>query len=229
VTDQQHNKQQQAPEAELEPGFDDENPEVSDKPTVAPAFDVATYARETAGEQYDDETDENDRPTLTPPFDMETYAKETMAGADATKSAPHFSEGPISASVASTPQTRRFDELRRRFTSRDFAGALAWAESILADDPAASEARDCAERCRRLLAESHLTQLGPLHRVPAVVMKRDQLRTLSLDHRAGFLLSLVDGVSSFELILDISGMARDDGLRILADLTQQRVIAVRDD
>ena len=43
-------------------------------------------------------------------------------------------------------------------------------------------------------------------RVPVVMVAREQLRWLSIDHRAGFLLSHVDGVSSLEMILDVSGM-----------------------
>ena len=35
------------------------------------------------------------------------------------------------------------------------------------------------------------TRIGPLDRVPVVMVPRDQLRWLSIDHRAGFVLSLV--------------------------------------
>ena len=37
-------------------------------------------------------------------------------------------------------------------------------------------------------------KLGPLDRVPMVVVPRTQMRWLSIDHRAGFVLSLVDGL-----------------------------------
>jgi hypothetical protein len=70
-------------------------------------------------------------------------------------------------------------------------------------------------------------KLGPLDRVPVVMVARDQLRWLSIDHRAGFVLSLIDGVSSLEMILDVTGMPQLDGLRILSELAQQRIIAIR--
>jgi hypothetical protein len=60
-----------------------------------------------------------------------------------------------------------------------------------------------------------------------VMVPREQLRWLSIDHRAGFLLSHVDGVSSLEMILDVSGMPTLDALKILCELAQQRVISFR--
>jgi len=46
------------------------------------------------------------------------------------------------------------------------------------------------------------------------------------DVRAGFLLSLVDGGSTVDQILDISGMTRLDALRIMYQLLDQRVISL---
>ena len=76
----------------------------------------------------------------------------------------------------------------------------------------------CAESCRGVLKQMYTARIGPLDRVPLVMVARDQLRWLSIDHRAGFVLSLVDGVSSLEMILDVSGMPELDALRILSDV-----------
>jgi hypothetical protein len=73
----------------------------------------------------------------------------------------------------------------------------------------------------------YTARIGPLDRVPMVMVARDQMRWLSIDHRAGFVLSLVDGVSSLEMILDVSGMPELDALRILSELAQQRIISFR--
>jgi hypothetical protein len=59
-----------------------------------------------------------------------------------------------------------------------------------------------------------------------VAVPSDQIRWLSLDHRAGFVLSLIDGSSTVEELLDISGMNRLDALRILYTLYDQRVVAL---
>lgn len=69
--------------------------------------------------------------------------------------------------------------------------------------------------------------LGPLDRVPVVLVAREQLRWLAIDHRAGFVLSLVDGVSTASTILDVSGMPEAEALRILAELVQQDIVGLR--
>jgi hypothetical protein len=75
----------------------------------------------------------------------------------------------------------------------------------------------------------YTARIGPLDRVPVVEIARDQLRWLSIDHRTGFILSLVDGISSLEMILDVSGMPPLDALRMLFELVQQRIISIRED
>ncbi len=114
-----------------------------------------------------------------------------------------------------------------RFSLGDYTGALEIAESILASDPVDAAALRCAEDCREKLIQMYTARIGPLDRVPVVMVAREQLRWLSIDHRAGFLLSHVDGVSSLEMILDVSGMPLLDALKILAELQQQRVISFR--
>ncbi|MCA9647452.1 MAG: hypothetical protein KC492_42470, partial [Myxococcales bacterium] len=108
----------------------------------------------------------------------------------------------------------------------DFTGALVIAESILESDPDHADARRYADSCREVLTQMYAARLGQLDQVVAVAVPPDQIRWLSLDHRAGFLLSLVDGMTSIEEILDVSGMTRLDALRIMFTLVQQRVIAL---
>jgi hypothetical protein len=119
-------------------------------------------------------------------------------------------------------------EMQERFALGDYSGALVMAESLLEENPTHVEAREYAESCRAVLQQMYAAKIGPLDRVPVVEVAREQLRWLSIDHRAGFVLSLVDGVSSLEMILDVSGMPSLDALRILYELHQQRIIAFRD-
>lgn len=118
-------------------------------------------------------------------------------------------------------------EMTDRVSLGDFSGALEIAEQILSENPRDSAAKTCAENCRTVLRQMYATRIGPLDRVPVVTVSREQLRWLSIDHRAGFVLALVDGVSTVEMILDVSGMAELDALRILSELLQQRIIALR--
>ena len=119
-------------------------------------------------------------------------------------------------------------EMQERFALGDYSGALVMAESLLDENPTHVEAREYAESCRAVLQQMYSAKIGPMDRVPVVEVAREQLRWLSIDHRAGFVLSLVDGVSSLEMILDVSGMPSLDALRILYELTQQHIIAFKD-
>jgi hypothetical protein len=74
--------------------------------------------------------------------------------------------------------------------------------------------------------DMYSARIGQLSQVASVAVPPDQIRWLSLDHRAGFLLSLVDGHSTLDEVLDISGMPRLDAVRILFSLIEERVISL---
>ncbi|HTQ41792.1 MAG TPA: hypothetical protein VMI75_03475 [Polyangiaceae bacterium] len=141
-----------------------------------------------------------------------------VLGAIGSSPAPEITERTIEDPVA---------EMRERFSLGDYTGALEMAELILAEEPGNLEAAECGENCRTVLENMFAARLGPLDRVPMVVVPRTQMRWLSIDHRAGFVLSLIDGSSSVEMILDVCGMPRLDALRILHELVQQKIVAFR--
>jgi hypothetical protein len=118
-------------------------------------------------------------------------------------------------------------ELRERYALGDFSGALTIAEGILEDDPENGDAQRYAESCRDVLKQMYAARLGSLDQVPTVAIPAEQLRWLTLDHRSGFLLSHVDGVSTLEEILDVSGMNHLEAMRIIYELLQQKVIALQ--
>jgi hypothetical protein len=117
-------------------------------------------------------------------------------------------------------------QMRDRYAAGDFTGALVLAESLLETEPDNDEVQRYAQSCRDVLTQMYAARLGPLEQVVSVAIPPDQVRWLSLDHRSGFLLSLVDGVSSIEEILDISGMTRLDALRIMFTLLEQQIISL---
>jgi hypothetical protein len=122
--------------------------------------------------------------------------------------------------ATSTPET----EMKDRYAMGDFTGALVVAESILEANPGEEQAQRYAESCRDVLTQMYSARLGPTDQRVVVAVPPDQIRWLSLDHRAGFLLSMIDGTCSIDEILDISGMARLDAMRILFMLYEQQVI-----
>ena len=128
-----------------------------------------------------------------------------------------------SAPPSSDPQIRQIAD---RYATGDFSGALVLAEGILENSPEHPEATRYANNCRDVLTQMYSARLGALDQRVTVAIPSEQIRWLSLDHRSGFLLSLVDGTSSVEELLDISGMAKFDALRILYTLREERVIAL---
>lgn len=116
--------------------------------------------------------------------------------------------------------------MKDKFAMGDFSGALELADSILNKAPRDQEALSLAAKCREVLQDMYASRISGLDRVPLVVMSHDQIRWLSLDHRAGFMLSMIDGISSVDDLLDVSGMQRLDALRILCGLLDQKVISL---
>ncbi len=63
--------------------------------------------------------------------------------------------------------------------------------------------------------------------IPALVAGADHLRAAQLDGRAGFILSLIDGVTTVESLLDLSGMPVDQTLGILEGLSLYGIVELR--
>lgn len=62
--------------------------------------------------------------------------------------------------------------------------------------------------------------------VPRLAVTPGQLMALPLDHRAGFVVSFVDGTYTIEMILDACAMPREHALEILGDLEDRGIIQV---
>lgn len=135
-----------------------------------------------------------------------------------------------------TPPSMPFDEaselalrreMRERLLLEDFNGSLGLAQRLVEIDAHDGEARRVVEQCRKELRASYLTRLGGIDHIPVLTISRSELRWLALDHRAGFVLSLIDGGSSIEDIIDVSTMPSFEVLRTLYTLHTQNVISLR--
>lgn len=115
-------------------------------------------------------------------------------------------------------------EMTDRFALGDFSGALRAAELLLGQIANHSLARQVAESSREQLERLFLGRLGSVSAIPKVAVPESEVRWLGLDHRAGFLLSRVDGHTSVEDVLDMSGMPRMEALKILVELLDSGVI-----
>jgi hypothetical protein len=66
--------------------------------------------------------------------------------------------------------------------------------------------------------------VGPSQGVPVLAMSPGALAGQELDHRAGFVLSRIDGLMSLDALLDIASMPRFEALRIFASLIRVKAI-----
>jgi hypothetical protein len=113
---------------------------------------------------------------------------------------------------------------RELFSLGDFSGSLELVEKVLALEPDNLEAKGYLQKNEGTLMQMYASKLGDLRRAPRLLTKPDEVIWMNLHHRAGFLLSQVDGNMTYEDLAEISGMSRLETYRILADLVQNGVI-----
>jgi hypothetical protein len=140
---------------------------------------------------------------------------------DTVQDAAHMFE--VSARQESSLRVK-LERVRARFEVGDFSGALVLAEAMLEEEPRHLAAKCYADSCRAMLRQMYLARIGDKACTLRQVMDSEQVKGLQLDHRAGFLLSLADGVNTIDEILDVSGMPALDALRILYELIQEGVV-----
>lgn len=108
----------------------------------------------------------------------------------------------------------------------DFSGSLAFVEKVLAKVPDHAAARDYLARNRTTLTHLYESKLGSVGAKPRVVIRPDEILWLNIDHRAGFLLSQIDGKLAVEDLYALSGMSRMETAKILSELLEAGVIEI---
>ncbi len=109
----------------------------------------------------------------------------------------------------------------------DYERALVLAHAVLRERPADVIALACIDECGGALEALHVFSSASLQRVPVSAITGPALYGLKLDHRAGFILSLVDGVSTVALILDMCPMPRPQALQVVFGLIKDGVLAFK--
>jgi hypothetical protein len=112
------------------------------------------------------------------------------------------------------------------FTAGDYERAIELADLILEEIPSSPIAVLCKEMCASALEAFYARAVGPRERVP-VVNQAAYTGSVALDHRAGFLISLIDGMTTIEAILDVCAMPRWRALCVLADLIRGGIVKLR--
>jgi hypothetical protein len=158
-----------------------------------------------------DPSSESDRPTVPAPFDPAAFAR--------------HSELKLQA-VAQPPQTSTMGEARRLFDEGRPEEALFMLARLLEIAPLHAEANALSAECSAALERECMTAIGSPSAVLVVALSPGELKRFSLDHVSGFLLSLVDGRTDVETLLDLSGLSRLLALRHLRNLVLRGIIEV---
>ena len=115
-------------------------------------------------------------------------------------------------------------EIADRFALGDYAAALSAAELQLGLDPSDDNARQYAETSRQRLEARYLTRIGSLDYVFNLAVPAAQVKWLGLDPQAAFLLSLVDGQTTVDQVLEACQTKRLEALRVFTELLEAKAI-----
>ena len=115
-------------------------------------------------------------------------------------------------------------EARRLYDAGEFDAALDITKKVLsrAED---SEAVGLRKVIEGEMERQHLSTIGSLSKTPQIAVSPSEIPNLDLDHRAGFMLSQIDGMMTFEDLVELSSMPRVETLEVLANLLDNGVIA----
>lgn len=108
----------------------------------------------------------------------------------------------------------------------DLDGAFELLRRAHSTKPSRGEVGAALQRLGDELTRRASERIGDLQGVPEIAP--NPARARNLPPRKAFLLAQIDGQKSFEKILAVSGMPRDDGLRTFAQLLDDGLISVKE-
>jgi hypothetical protein len=153
----------------------------------------------------------DERATVVPSFDPEAFARDSEIKQRAGVAADG---GPT------------IDQARRLHLDGEHEQALFLLGRLLEIAPLHPEATRLSVDCRVALERQCLSMIGSESATLVAAVSPDELRTFALDNVSGFLLSLMDGATNVEAVLDISGLPRLLALRHVRSLLERGIIAV---
>ena len=182
----------------------------NERRTVVPKLDPGSEARTSIPVAPSwDADDDTARPTLVPAFDPEAFARDSELKQRAAR--PASGEPTI-------------DEARRLLAEGEAEEALFLLARLLEVVPLHAEASALSNECRAALERDCLSAVGTLSSVLVIAVPADELKGFGLDNMSGFLLSLIDGATDVETVLDLCGRPRLLALRHLRGLVDRGVL-----
>lgn len=110
------------------------------------------------------------------------------------------------------------------FEVGDYSGCLERAESFTKTHPDDEAILELIEKCRKVLMQMYESRIGSFERIPRKIIGEEELIWRNLDPLAGFIAAMVDGLVTFEDIVDISSVSRFETCRVLNQLLQDGII-----
>ena len=130
---------------------------------------------------------------------------------------------PLTADAPSPLDQRQ--EMQERYERGDYSGALDLADRFLNEFPDDAAVFRIRMSCRDVLIKMYESTIGSFDRIPRTEVSDREIIWRNLDSAAGFILSRIDGMVSFEDIIDISGFPRFETCRILSRLLKDGIIS----
>lgn len=100
-------------------------------------------------------------------------------------------------------------------------------EELQGIDPNNSQLRHLMQLNEQGMSQKFLVRLGNLEASPRLTADPGSLMGLGLDSRAGYLLTLIDGMSTYQDILELSPMSDEETAELLVYLLRENVIRHR--
>ncbi len=109
---------------------------------------------------------------------------------------------------------------------KNLEGALDLLREATTLDPDRIELEGYVDMVRTKLLKSYRERIGDVESTPRLLCEIQSISNLELTAEAGFLLSLIDGATTVDQILSLSGMDAFDAFRILNRLVDAEIATV---
>jgi hypothetical protein len=163
-----------------------------------------------------------DRPVEPDAMHMEAVAAQIDRDVDAGIPADEPPDGRTRRRVGAL-----IERAEREFAAGHFPIAVAALDLALDEKPESAIAQKIVHRHRDLLLRIYESYIGDDTATPLVALPAHEIALQALDSRAAFLLSRIDGMLTFEEILDVAGMSRLEAYRHLCRLLLRGILEVR--
>jgi len=67
-----------------------------------------------------------------------------------------------------------------------------------------------------------------LHTIPRVLLPPAELHAAELDHREYFIISLLDGATTIEMVVDLCGLPSEEALALIDTLVRRGILGLGD-